>query len=75
VEELGKPQDTREKGRGLWHEVERGGPRRGAVRFMFNIDAGLMLGFELEVGFEAESDCEKRAMVSCESVGNLLFWV
>lgn len=47
------------------------------IRFAFDIDAGSTLGFELEVGFEAKSDPEKRAIVSlsCESIDNFLFWV
>jgi hypothetical protein len=55
--------------------LARGGKgwHRGVVRFISDIDIGLTLQFELEVGFEAES--EKRAMASCESIGNLLFWV
>ena len=59
----------RGEGSGMgWEEVVQ-----GAVRFMFDIDAGLTLGFELEMGFEAQPDYEKRAMVSCKSIGNLLF--
>jgi len=43
-----------------------------AVRVVFDISTRLTLGFE-PVGFEAESDCEKRLTVSCKSIGNLLF--
>jgi len=73
VEEVGEPQDV--QGRGEGSGTRWKGVGQGAVRFVFNIDARLMLGFELKVGFKTESNCKKRVMVSCESIGNLIFWV
>ena len=60
MEEVGRPRGRRGKGSGTrWKGVSW-----GAVRFMFDIDAGSTLGFELEVGFEnlKLSLTEKRAM-------------
>ena len=45
-----------------------------AVRVVFDISTRLTLGIEL-VGFEAESDCEKRLTAFCQSIDNLLFGV
>ena len=72
VEEVGEPQNAWRKGECFyttWKWVEL-----RAVRVVFDISTRLTLGFEL-VGFEAESDCEKRLTAFCQSIGNLLFGV
>ena len=72
VEEVGEPQNAQRTGEGFYTRCK--GVELWAVRVVFDISTRLTLGFEL-VGFEAESDCEKRVTASCKSIGNLLLGV